>query len=58
MGLSTKSYFSKKNIEKPIDKPIDLCYNVKVARKATPNGPLVKRLRRRPLTAKAWVRFP
>ena len=22
------------------------------------NGPLVKRLRRRPLTAKAWVRFP
>ena len=30
------------------------CYN----NMALTNGPLVKRLRRRPLTAKAWVRFP
>ena len=45
----------------PVD-PIELwntepfepvCYNSKVA-----TGPLVKRLRRRPLTAKIWVRFP
>ena len=31
-----------------------MCYNNKVVRQ----GPLVKRLRHRPLTAKTWVRFP
>ncbi len=40
--------------EKPIDKPRRMCYNNQVAW----HGPIVKRLRRRPLTAKAWVRFP
>ena len=40
MGLSTKSYFSKKNIKKPIDKCFGLCYNVKVARNAAQKWPL------------------
>ena len=51
--------FYKKNIfliffQKPIAISKKVCYNMQVNRQ----GPLVKRLRRRPLTAKAWVRFP
>ena len=40
--------------QKPIAFFKKIWYNIKVSE----NGPLVKRLRRRPLTAKAWVRFP
>ena len=49
-------FFQKKifqrNFQKPIDKLSRMCYNMQA------DGPLVKRLRHRPLTAKTWVRFP
>ena len=44
----------QKNFQKPIAFLKKMWYNIKVERQ----GPLVKRLRRRPLTAKIWVRFP
>ena len=44
--------FFQRNFQKSIDKLPRVCYNMQA------DGPLVKRLRHRPLTAKTWVRFP
>ena len=50
-GFFQKKFF-RRNFQKPLDKPLGVCYNMQA------DGPLVKRLRHRPLTAKTWVRFP
>ena len=54
-------YKEIKNFEKTLAFPVALLYTKQVARmrhKNIGNGRLVKRLRRRPLTAKTGVRFP
>ena len=54
-------YKEIKNLKKTLAFPVALLYTKQVARvrrKNIGNGRLVKRLRRRPLTAKTGVRFP
>ena len=57
-----KRFFKKnlRNFRKALDKSIRMWYNINVlgTRSWKSKGLLVKRLRRRPLKAKTWVRFP